>query len=139
EARELEEKRSHDLVREPETARVAHVRPDAADLGGEMEDARRLRVAEEPFAVLPAREVVVAPPRDEDIVPFPLEPLDEVRAEEPAAARDEDPHAGERSAVSQSTRPIQRSRFVAYHAIVCATPSSQDTVGFQPVSRFSFS
>ena len=40
---------------------------------------------------------------------------------------------------SQSTRPIQRSRLAAYQAIVRAIPSSQLTLGSQPVSRLSFS
>ena len=40
---------------------------------------------------------------------------------------------------SQSTRPIQRSRFSAYQAIVCRTPSSHETRGSQPVSPWSFS
>ena len=104
-----------------------------------MEDAGRLRVLEQPLSVLPARQVVVASPSDEHVVSVALEALDEVRAEEAAPAGDEDPHAGERSAASQSTRPIQRSRLAAYHAIVHATPCSHDTVGCQPVSRFSFS
>ena len=39
----------------------------------------------------------------------------------------------------QSTRPIQRSRFSAYQAIVCRIPSSHETLGSQPVSRVSFS
>src|SRR5207237_10167458 len=77
--------------------------------------------------------------RDEDVVTVALQPLDQVRSQEAPPAGDEDPHAGDRSAASQSTRPIQRSRFAAYHAIVRETPSSQGTVGSQPVSRFSFS
>jgi len=40
---------------------------------------------------------------------------------------------------SQSTRPIQRSRFSAYQRIVCSTPSSHETFGIQPVSRVSLS
>jgi len=40
---------------------------------------------------------------------------------------------------SQSTRPIQRSRFSAYHLIVSRTPSSHETFGSQPVSAVSFS
>ena len=85
------------------------------------------------------RQVVVGAARDEDVVTVVLQPLDEVRAEEAAAAGDDSSHTGARVGVSQSTRPIQRSRFSAYHAIVFATPSSHETRGSQPVSRFSFS
>src|SRR5439155_22445285 len=96
-------------------------------------------VAEEALGVLPAREIVVGPARAEDIVPVCLEPLDEVRADKAAAARDEGLHAGARVGVSQSTRPIHRARLSAYHAIVRAAPSSHETPGSQPVSRCSFS
>ena len=66
--------------------------------------------------------------------------LAEVRAEESTAAGDQDPHlAGSRSGVSQSTRPIQRSRLAAYQPIVREMPSSHETFGSQPVSRLSFS
>ena len=67
-----------------------------------------------------------------------LEPLDEMRAEEAAAARDEVrircQSCGGRADGSQSTRPSQPSRFSAYHSIVCGTPSSHETCGFQPVA-----
>src|SRR5205823_13035565 len=66
--------------------------------------------------------------------------FDHVRAEEAAAAGDEDVH---RAAVgagwSQSTRPIHRPRFSAYHWIVFATPSSHEMCGSHPVSAVSFS
>src|SRR5204862_6959747 len=88
-----------------------------------------------------------------------LGPWDAGRAEKAAPAGDEHLHpassdSDERSDAtnppreklgalfsdeSQSTRPIQRSRLAAYHAIVRATPSSQVTLGDQPVSRLSFS
>jgi hypothetical protein len=41
--------------------------------------------------------------------------------------------------VSQSTRPSQRSRLAAYHAIVRLIPSSHETRGCQPVSACSLS
>src|SRR5215472_8020110 len=109
-----------------------------------MEDALGLRVDEQALGVVPAREVVLAPRRREDIVPVGLEPLDEVRAEKPASAGDERPHLFAAATVgmpveSQSTRPIQRARFRAYQSIVFATPSSHETSGSQPVSRCSFS
>jgi hypothetical protein len=98
-----------------------------------------LRVGEQPLRVVGEREVVVRAPRDEDIVAVVVQPLDEMGAEEAAAAGDGRSHTGARAGVSQSTRPSQRSRFSAYHAIVFAMPSSHDTRGCQPVSRFSFS
>ena len=85
-----------------------------------------------------SRQVEVALPRGEDVVPLRLEPLDEMRAEKASAAGDEGLHRCVRAAtvgrpvLSQSTRPIQRSRFSAYQAIVFATPSSHETCGSQP-------
>ena len=106
-----------------------------------MEDELGLRVGEHPLGVVEARQVVVAAPRDEHVVPVGLEPLDEVRSEEAPAAGDEDAahrvSAGRR--VSQSTRPSQLSRCSAYHWIVRSTPSSHETFGSQPVSACSFS
>ena len=86
-------------------------------------------------------QVVVAPPRHERVEPARAQPLDDVGAEEAPAAGDQGPHrAGCGVPVgSQSTRPIQRSRFSAYQAIVRATPSSHEIFGSQPVSRLSFS
>ena len=104
-----------------------------------MENQLGLCVREEPSGVVGTRQVVIGTACDEDVVPVVAEPLDEVRAEEAAPACDERLHAGARVFVSQSTRPSQRSRFSAYHAIVLATPSSHETRGSQPVSRFSFS
>src|SRR5207302_5882932 len=83
--------RTHHQVRVPEAARVRTVRADSADLAGEMEHALRARVAEQLLGVVRTREVVVAPPRNEDVVPVALEPLAEARAEKAAAAGDEHP------------------------------------------------
>ena len=76
-------------VRVPVAAGVGAVRADAADLGGEVEDELGASVFEEPRAVVHRRQVVVATPGGEDVVAVALEPLDEVRAEEAAAAGDE--------------------------------------------------
>ena len=128
-------------VRVPVAAGIGAVRADAADLGGEVEDELGPRVGEQPRRVVHRGQVVVARRGREDLVPVGLEPLDEVRAEEAAAAGDEDALHVWRGApvVSQSTRPIQRSRFSAYQAIVRRTPSSHETFGSQPVSPCSFS
>ena len=107
-----------------------------------MEDELGLRVGEQPRDVVGECEVVLGPARDEGIVAVLPQPFDEVRPDEPSAARDEDAGhvVGELfGAVIQSTRPSHRGRFAAYHAIVSATPSSQETRGSQPVSRLSFS
>jgi hypothetical protein len=117
--------RAHHQVRVPVAAGIGAVGADAADLGREVEDELRVAVAEEPLGVVAPRQVVVAPPRREDLVAPLLEPLDEVRAEEAYAAGDED--AAQRTAAdwaaagagfSQSTRPSQRARFSAYQRIV---------------------
>ena len=131
--------RAHDQVRVPEAPRLRAVGADAADLAGDVEDELRRRVLEEAFGVLPARQVVVGASCGEDVPPVPFEAFDEMRAEKAAGARDQGLHAGVRVGVSQSTRPIQRARLSAYHAIVRAIPSSHETRGSQPVSRFSFS
>ena len=131
--------RAHDEVRVPVAAGVGAIRSDSPDLSGEVEDELRTRVFEEARSVSLDREVVVRAARHEDVVAVVLQPLDEVRAEEPTAACDGRSHTGERIGLSQSTRPIQRSRFSAYQAIVFAMPSSHEVCGSQPVSRFSFS
>ena len=96
--------------------------------------------AKQARGVVPAGQVVVGPARHERVLALRPEAVDEVRAEEAAAAGDEDPaHVFAGARFSQSTRPIQRSRFSAYQRIVRRTPSSQLTFGSQPVSRFSFS
>ena len=56
-----------------------------------------------------------------------------------ASERSVTPQRDRAPAVSQSTRPSQRSRCSAYQRIVCRTPSSHETSGCQPVSRVSFS
>ena len=137
--RELEHVRSHHQVRVPEAARVEPVRADAAHLARKVEHPLGLCVAEEPLCLVPVRQVDLGATRDDDVVTVGLEARDEMRAEKAPAARHERLHAGARVCVCQSTRPIQRGRFSAYHAIVRATPSSHDTFGSQPVSRFSFS
>ena len=89
------------------------------------------RVVEHPFGVVPARDVVVGLPRGENGVTVRREPLDQVGPEKAPATGDEDPHEGPGAlaatvgfpVLSQSTRPIQRSLFAAYHAIVLAIPS----------------
>ena len=78
--------------------------------------------------------------RDERFLSSRPKSIYEVRSEKTTTAGDEDAgHVCTRSGVSQSTRPIHRSRFSAYQRIVRSTPSSHDTFGSQPVSRFSFS
>ena len=88
----LEHVRAHHQVRVPVAARVRPVRADPAHLGREVEDELRPRVLEEACRGCPSSQVVVPPPRGEDLVPVGLEPLDEPRAEEAAAAGDESPH-----------------------------------------------
>src|SRR5207302_9750814 len=114
-----------------------------AGLGGEVEDALGVGVAEHALGVLDAGQIVLGAARGDDVVTVALEPLDEVRPEEPAPAGDQDPaHLTGAlccALASQSTRPIHLSRFAAYQAIVLAMPSSQETSGSQPVSRPSFS
>ena len=136
-SRLLEHVHPHLEVREPVPAGVRAVRADPAHFGGEVEDELGLRIVEQPGGVALVRQVVVGAAGDEGIVAARAEAVDEVRAEESAAPGDQDPcHCDE---LSQSTRPIHRSRFSAYQRIVCRTPSSQLTFGSQPVSRFSFS
>ena len=89
----LEHVRAHHQVRVPVAAGVGAVRADPADLCGEVEDELGARVLEEARRVVHRRQVVVAPARCEDLVSVGLEPLDESRAEEAAAAGDERPHA----------------------------------------------
>ena len=139
--RELEHVRTHDQVRVPVAARVGAVRADAADLGGEVVDELRPRVGEQTLRVVPARQVVVGAARDERLLAALAQALDEVRADEPAPAGDEDPRHRARAGLpaSQSTRPSQRSRLSAYHRIVRRTPSSHETFGSQPVSACSLS
>ena len=95
----LEHVRAHHQVRVPVAAGVGAVRADPADLGGEVEDELRARVLEEACRRVHRRQVVVAPARREHLVAVGLEPLDEPRAEEAAAAGDERPHASEPGAV----------------------------------------
>ncbi len=104
-----------------------------------MVDELGLRDLEQSRRLLLVCQVVVGAPGDEDLVTILLEAPDQVRSEEAAAAGDQDLHAGLFAGWSQSTRPIQRSRFSAYQRIVCSTPSSQLIFGSHPVSRFSFS
>ena len=141
--RELEHVRAHDQVRVPVAAGVRPVRADPADLGREVEDELGPRLGEEPLGVVPPRQVVLGPARNDDLVAALPEPLDEERAEETRAPPVTSARTGTTSAAFvlciQSTRPTQLSRFAAYHAIVRRTPSSQEMVGFQPVSAFSFS
>ena len=139
-ARLLEDVDAHLQVRVPVAAGVRAVRADAADLRGEVEGELRPGIVEQPRRVFRTRQVVVAAACREDLVPAALEALDQVRPQEAAPACDECPHRAAAGArVSQSTRPIQRARFSAYQAIVFATPSSHETSGSQPVSRWSFS
>ena len=127
-------------VRVPVPPRVRAVRADATDLRGQVEDQLGADVREQARGVVPAGQVVVGPARHERVLALRPEAVDQVRAEEAAAAGDEDPaHVFAGARFSQSTRPIQRSRFSAYQRIVRRTPSSQLTFGSQPVSRFSFS
>src|SRR5262249_40880547 len=159
----LEHVHAHLQIRVPVAAGVGAVGTDPADLGREVEDELRLGFGKQTLGVGLVRQVVGGAPRDEDVGAAGGQQLEEVRSEEATAAGDEDAaHAfagpgGAKGATdlrpgveglaggassfgwSQSTRPIQRSRFSAYHRIVSRTPFSQLTLGSQPVSRFSFS
>ena len=103
----LEHVRAHHQVRVPVAARVGAVGADAADLGGEMEDELGLGVVEQPGGLGHVGQVGLGAPRDDDVVPVRLEPLDEVRAEEAAAAGDENAHRGQRTSLR---RRAQRAR-----------------------------
>ena len=142
-SRQLEDVGAHHQVRVPVATGVRAVCADSAHLGRKVEHHVGPCVVESPFGILAQREVVVVSPHREHVVAVLLQPFDEVRPEEAAAARDERSHvdfvATVGSRVIQSTRPIQRWRLAAYHSIVCATPSSHVTSGSQPVSAFSFS
>ena len=122
---------------------VREVRADSADPGREVEHAPGLD-SPNMRSVSSARVVVARLAWQRRRRDPGFESIDEMRAEEPAAAGDENPHRSCAATVglpvlSQSTRPIQRSRFSAYQAIVWAIPSSHDMSGSQPVSSFSFS
>ncbi len=86
----LEHARAHREVREPVAARVGSVRADSADLGGEVEHEFCSGLVEQPRGVVHRGEVVLRAPCGDDLVPLGLEPLDEMRAEETAAAGYED-------------------------------------------------
>jgi hypothetical protein len=66
---------------------------DPADLGGEVET-RSGRASRTDARRRPARQVDSGD-ADDDVGAAGAEPLDEVRAEEAAAAGDEDPHGGQ--------------------------------------------
>src|SRR6476469_7389893 len=93
------------------------------------------------LGVFPAREVVLLPPRNEDVVAGRFEACHQVRPEKSTASRYERAahFDSARARVIQSTRPTHRSRFSAYQRIVRRTPSSHETFGTQPVSSLSFS
>ena len=80
---QLEHVRAHHQVRVPVAPGVRDVRADAADLGCEVEDSLRLGVAEHPFGVVPAGQVVVGLPRGEDGVTVGREPLDQWEPRKP--------------------------------------------------------
>ena len=99
-------------------------------------------IAEEAFDLSRVGEVAFLARWRERLLTLLVKPGDDMRAQEAVAARHENPHrtaTGRRCESSQSTRPIQRSRFAAYQAIVWRMPSSHDTRGIHPVSRFSLS
>ena len=64
----LDQVQGHRHVGEEVAARVGHVGPDAAHLGGEMEHDVGLEVGVHPRHVGLAGEVVVTTPRDRDLV-----------------------------------------------------------------------
>ena len=64
-----------------------------------MEHEVRVRL-EQPRRVDHGREVVFGLPGDDDVVAVPLEALHEMGAEEPAAAGDQNAHAGEGTVLS---------------------------------------
>ena len=139
----LEDVRAHREVREPVAAGIRAVRADAADLGGEVEHELGFGVAEQPRGVVHRREVVVGAARDDDLVAVGLEPLDEVRAEEAAAAGDEDLAHGVLSGV-----PVDEPVDAADPALaVLGVPADRlrgrlpptTRCGSQPVSAVSFS
>ena len=84
--------RPHDQVRIPVPAWIRAVGSDAAHLGGEMEDELRRGVREQAPRGFHRGQVVVALAGDEHLMPVTFEPLDEMRAQEPPAAGDEDAH-----------------------------------------------
>ena len=101
----LEHVRAHDEVRVPVAAGVGAVGADAADLGGEVEDELGRASSNSRAASLHRRQVVVPAARGDDVVAVAFEPLHEVRAEEAAAAGDEDPcHPA--SVVRQARSPV---------------------------------
>src|SRR5439155_25650770 len=69
---------------------------DAADLGSQVEDELWRGILEEPGCVGLACQVVVPTAGDERLDALTAQPLDEMRAEEAAAAGDEDTHAAKR-------------------------------------------
>ena len=88
----LEHVRSHREIREPVPPGIGAVRPDPADLGGEMEHELGVGVTEHPRGVVHRGEVVVGASRRDDVVSVGFEPLDEMRAEKASAAGDEHAH-----------------------------------------------
>ena len=89
----LEHVGAHHQVRVPVAARVRAIGADPTDLGREVEDELRPDMVEEPRGGAHLGQVVVAASSGEGLVPVGLEPLDEARAEESAAAGDERLHA----------------------------------------------
>ena len=89
----LEHVRAHHQVRVPVAAGVGAVRADPADLGGEVEDELGAGLVEETRRRVHRRQVEVAPPGGEHLMPVRLEPLDEARADEAAASGDQRSHA----------------------------------------------
>ena len=94
EPRLLEHVRAHHQVRVPVAARVRAVRADPADLGREVEDELGPASVEEPRGVVHRASGRSRDGADDDVVALFAEALHEPRAEEPAAAGDEDAHAG---------------------------------------------
>ena len=88
----LEHVGAHHQVRVPVAPGVRPVGADPADLGREVEHELRLGLVEQPRRLGHVGEVDLDAPRHGDVVAVGLEALDEVRAEEPASARDENAH-----------------------------------------------
>ena len=93
----LQQVQAHRLVGVPVPAGVGPVRPDPADLRGEVDHDLRAALAEQPADVGLLRQVALGRPRhDERGGRAGLDQRAQVPAEEAGPAGDEDPFAGER-------------------------------------------
>jgi hypothetical protein len=90
-ARGLDEVQPHRHVREEVSPGVLPVRPDPADLRRQVQDDVRLVVLVDALRARLARQLILAPPRHDDVrVPARRELLDDKAAEKPGPAGDDD-------------------------------------------------